>query len=306
MKGTPETAVRTGLPDPLNTRFCLNRNLKRVALNSSNLMRTQHLSILKRRHPSTATINDASAAGLLHTSLVLSEVVAPELKVSRHGPVSLTVGLQEFVLLAGLTAREADYLLRLAATLRPPSGGRIFHWGQDLFSLPRNALYLWRARLAFVSPFQSLLPRLTVLENITLSQTLLTGRSPDEVASQHQVLLNRLDLMPFLADHPRTLPVRAYHLALWARELLKQPELILGLLPSSEDLYGGPPLTLYLLPLLQEFHARRRGAILLAGPDLASFYHAADRLVRCREDVWQGEPLPGRANQPLIDYLNLL
>ena len=43
--------------------------------------------------------------------------------------------LQEFVLLEGLTTREADLLLRLAATLRRPAAGRIFHWGRDLFAL---------------------------------------------------------------------------------------------------------------------------------------------------------------------------
>ncbi len=110
--------------------------------------------------------------GLLQTSVLLEAVTAPELADFCPGPVSLAVGLHEFVVLEGLTTREADALLRLAATLRRPAAGRIFHWGRDLFSLSREDLYPWRRRLALVSPFQSLLPRLTVQENVTLSQTL--------------------------------------------------------------------------------------------------------------------------------------
>jgi len=230
-------------------------------------------------------------------------VAAPELSTT---PVSLAVGLQEFVLLEGLTAREADILLRLAATLRYPATGRIFHWGRDLFSLPRRALYPWRKRLAFVSPFQSLLPRLTILENITLSQTLATVRSAAEVARQHQSLLEQLSLADYLSSYPVGLPARIYHLALWARELIKQPLLILGVLAGQEELYGAPTLAPHLLPLLEDYHNNRRGAIFLAGPFLDFAHQIADRRLNYQEGLWQEQPLPGRGDQPLIAYLKLL
>jgi ABC-type lipoprotein export system ATPase subunit len=244
---------------------------------------------------------------LLQTSLLLEGVTTPELADFCPSPVSLAVGLSEFVLLEGLTTREADLLLRLAATLRRPAAGRIFHWGRDLFSLHRRALYPWRGQLAFVSPFQSLLPRLTVLENVTLSQTLRSAQSAAEVARQQQTLLEQLSLTEYLPRYPGELPVRQYHLALWARELIKQPRLILGILAAGQaEQCDAPDLTQYLLPWLEDYHNNRRGAVLLAGPLLDFTYHIADRHLNCRGGGWQDQPLPGRDNQPLIAYLDLV
>jgi ABC-type ATPase involved in cell division len=241
----------------------------------------------------------------LTTSLLLAAVTAPELVNFFPDPVSLAVGLREFVLLEGLGTREADLLLRLAATLRRPASGRMLHWGQDLFALSRQALYPWRRRLAFVSPFQSLLPRLTVLENVTLSRTLISPQTPREVARQQQDLLNQFALTEYLPRYPGELPARQYHLALWARELIKEPLLILGVMAGRDEKGDTPDLALDLLPWLENYHTERRGAILLAGPVLDFTYHVADRRLDCRGDDWQEQPLPGRDNHPLISYLNL-
>lgn len=243
---------------------------------------------------------------ILQASLILAEVAAPELSELGPREISLTVGLEEFVLLEGLSTREADLLLRLAATLRRPAAGRIFHWGRDLFALSRRALYPWRGRLAFVSPFQSLLPRLTVLENVTLSQTLTTPQSAMSVGQQHQELFQQLDLKDYLSHYPRELPLRQYHLALWARELIKNPQLILGVVAGQEEPFGAPTLLQHLLPLFVDYRAQRRGAIVLAGPFLEPAHPAADRALSCQGKFWREKLLPGRRQQPLWDYLNLL
>ena len=243
--------------------------------------------------------------GLLQTSLLLEAVTAPELAESCPGPVSLAVGLCEFVVLEGLTTREADSLLRLAATLRRPSGGRIFHWGKDLFALARQDLYPWRRRLALISPFQSLLPRLTLLENITLSQSLNRPKAAAEVAREQQSLLKQLSLWEYLSLYPGELPLQQYHLALWARELLKEPLLILGVMPGQAEECDAPTLTEYLLPWMEDYYYHRRGAVLLAGPQLDFAYHVADRRLSCRGGGWQEHSLPGHRDEPLINYLDL-
>jgi ABC-type lipoprotein export system ATPase subunit len=245
--------------------------------------------------------------GLLQTSLLLEGVTAPEMVDFCPSPVSLAVGLQEFVVLEGLSTREADLLLRLAATLRRPTAGRIFHWGRDLFALSRADLYPWRRRLAFVSPFQSLLPRLTILENVTLSQTLNTPWSAAEVAHQHRALLQQLALWEYLPRYPGELPLRQHHLALWARELIKEPHLILGVMAAGQaEQCDAPDLTQYLLPWLEDFHNNRHGAMLLAGPLLDFTYHVADRRLSYQDGFWQDQSLPGRQNHPLLAYLDLL
>jgi ABC-type lipoprotein export system ATPase subunit len=243
--------------------------------------------------------------GLLQTSLLLEEVSAPELADFFPDPVSLAVGLHEFVVLEGVTIREADLLLRLAATMRRPAAGRIFHWGRDLFSLSRQALYPWRRRLAFVSPFQSLLPRLTVEENVTLSQTLKSHKTANQVAQEQHQLLQQLALWEYLPFYPGDLPLQQYHLALWARELIKEPILIMGILAGQAEECDSPALGAHLLPWLEDYHHNRRGAVLLAGPQLDFTYHLADRRLGWRDGRRQEQPLPGRAHQPLIAYLDL-
>jgi ABC-type polar amino acid transport system ATPase subunit len=243
--------------------------------------------------------------GLLQTSLLLAGVVAPELAETCPGPISLAVGLQEFVLVEGLGTHAADLLLRLAATLRRPAAGRIFHWGRDLFALSRQALYPWRMQLALVSPLQSLLPRLTVLENVTLSQTLTTARSAGEVVQEHRALLEQLALLEYLPSYPEELPRRQYQLALWARELIKRPRLILGVMADQAEQCDAPDVVEYVFPWLEEYHNRRRGAVVLAGPALEFGYQVADRRVHCQAGRWQEQPLPGRDNQPLLGYVEL-
>ncbi|MBM4288571.1 MAG: hypothetical protein FJ135_10580 [Deltaproteobacteria bacterium] len=248
----------------------------------------------------------AVPAEVLQSSLLLENLVLPEALDSCPGPINLTVGLQEFLLIEGLSALEADVLLRTAATLRRPVAGRIYHWGRDLFALPRRSLYPWRKRLAFVSPWQSLLPRLTLLENVTLPLTLATGRSAPELGRQHQALLEQLSLAEYQSSYPGELPARVQHLALWAREMIQQPLLILGVLAGQEEVYGAPVLAPHLLPLLEDYHRQGRGAIVLAGPFLDWAYPVADRRLSCRENGWEERPLPGRRQHPLINYLKVL
>jgi ABC-type methionine transport system ATPase subunit len=259
----------------------------------------------RKKRPETAMTQDLPQ-GLLQASVVLDAVTAPELAEFCPGPVSLAVGLTEFVVLEGLTTKEADSLLRLTATLRAPAKGRLFHWGRNLFALSREELYPWRRRLALVSPFQSLLPRLTVRENVTLSQILNSSKTPQETAQEQRELLMQLSLWDYLSFYPGELPLRQYHLALWARELIKEPLLILGVMPSQAEECDAPTLTEHLLPWLEKYHSKRRGAIVLAGPQLDFTYHVADRRLHCRGGQWQEQFLPGRRDEPLIKYVDLL
>ena len=245
---------------------------------------------------------ETGSGARLTTSLLMMNLVAPELKVLPR-PFSFQLGLKEFVLLGGLSSRDADLFLRLAARLHHPEAGQILHWGQDLFALPRPQRYQQRGRMAFVSPFQSLLPRLTLGENLVLAKTLTTPISPAAVLDRYQDLWERLQLLPWLQHYPRELPPLCYQLALWGRELTKDPDLILGLLPYPEG--NLTELSRILGPVLINFQARQSGALLLAGPALEFALPVADRLVQASPCGWQEYPLPGRARHSLLRFLPL-
>jgi len=240
------------------------------------------------------------------TSLLLADVVPGPGWKPEVGPVTLALSLTECCLLEGLAVPRADLLLRAAATLLPPLTGRILHWGEDLFALPRRQLLLRRRRFAFVSPGHALLPRLTLQENLTLAHVLTTKQRAAGLVERQGRLLDQLGLTPYLGKYPRELPPRQYQLAIWARELVKEPRLLLGVLAGQEDPHGAPALAPYLLPLLQEYHENGRGAILLAGPWLTVVHALADRRLVLREPDWQEEPLPRHHCHPLAAYLNVL
>jgi ABC-type lipoprotein export system ATPase subunit len=249
--------------------------------------------------PRPAALESSPLASLVVRELVPAAGWQPEWE-----PFSLTLGLTEFCLLEGVSVQTADALLRTAATLVPPQSGRVRHWGEDLFALPRRQLYPRRRMLAFVSPRQALLPRLTVAENLTL--VLLTSRQrPREVGLPHP-LLEQLDLLPYLSSYPRQLPPASYQLALWAKELLKNPRLILGVLAGQEEPFGLQALAPNLLPVLEEYQRQRRGAVLLAGPWLAAAHPLAQRQLSLQGQAWREESLPRQQGQPLTAFLAVL
>ncbi len=255
--------------------------------------------------PAAARLTASPPAPLL-TSLVLQKVVPTAQWSPDLSPLSLTVGYTDFCLVEKVPVVMADALLRVAATLAPPLTGAIWHWGRDLSILARRQLYPWRRRLAFVSPEHALLPRLTLAENLSLPQML---RSKYRMRGRLQPppdLLAQLGLTPYLNSFPRELPPRQYQLALWARELVKEPRLILGVLAGREDPHGAPALIPVLLPILEEYHQQRRGAILLAGPWLEVAYPCADHLIQAQGPAWEEHPLPRRHGHPLSAHLRIL
>ena len=105
---------------------------------------------------------------MLKESLRLEDVI---LAGHPHGwprPLNLSVGLLEFVLVEGADWEASLPLLHVMATLARPLAGQVRHWGLEAAIQPHYALFDLRRRMAIVAHRETLLHRLTVLENITL------------------------------------------------------------------------------------------------------------------------------------------
>lgn len=240
---------------------------------------------------------------LIHHSLILDQVMMPEHPAPWPRPLSLALGMMEFLLLEGLSEAEAETLLGLAATLHIPAHGRVLHWGEDLAQQPRHILYQRRRRIAYIAPSQVLLHRLTVLENITLAPRYHRRQSPAEVIQEHTALLKHLEIMPYLAHRPPELPEEIAVRVLWARAFIKNPELILA---APFSFRTARETNRIILTLLEDYRAAWRGAVLLVGTTLESVYPLADRLLRLQsghlEEVW----LPGPVTRPVTPYISFL
>ncbi|MDD3580077.1 MAG: hypothetical protein PHW74_03530 [Desulfobacca sp.] len=246
------------------------------------------------------TVARPESAILIQHSLVLDQVILPEHPADWPCPLSLTLGLKEFLLLEGLDLAAAQQLLSLAATLQLAVQGRVLLWGQDVAAAARDDLYQRRRRLAYLAPGQVLLHRLTVLENITLPGRYFQQRSISEIIKDNSELLATLGLTPYFSCYPTELPADIYFRALWARAFLKDPELILAAPGAGATT---PENNRLILMLLRDYREQRRGAVLLTGPGLEAFPSLADRCFRLESRGLIEIRVPGQTAPSLTPYL---
>jgi len=170
---------------------------------------------------------------MLHHSLILRELVLAEHPPHWPRPFRLELGLKECLLLEGVALEQAQELVQVAATLKLPQEGEVRLWGRQTAALSRPELFALRRRLACISPRLALLHRLTVAENLVLGPCFFQARTAPAVLEEHSPLLERLELTDLLRAFPPELPDNVAYRVLFARELMKEPELILAVM--------GPP-----------------------------------------------------------------
>jgi ABC-type lipoprotein export system ATPase subunit len=240
---------------------------------------------------------------MLHYALNLELVTLPEPAAAWPAPLSLAVALNEIVLLEGVEPATAEPLLEVAAALRSPVVGQVWHWGQRAEALSRAELYHLRSRMAYISPRQVLLSRLSVGENITLAPCYHQGCSESEALAPHADLLERLKLQAHLDQFPGQVTAQVYARAVWARELLKEPELILMAVSGYSATTTGAEM---LVATLQDYLAKYAAAAILLGESLEPFYPLGHRLLRLEAEQLLKMPVLEHRARPLSAYLPLV
>jgi ABC-type ATPase involved in cell division len=240
---------------------------------------------------------------MLKYCLVLNEVTLPGPAGMWSAPLNLALELQEVLLVENISPEASVPLLEVAASLRPPASGQAWHWDQEAFSLPRGERYRLRRRIAYLAPDQVLLSRLTLGENIALGTCYQEGIPTRTVLSGHADLLEHLGLKPYLKLMPDEVEEEVGFQVLWAREMIKQPELIVAVLGEAWEPH--PPAQ-EAVSLLKDYLARRSGAALLLGQSLHDFHPLASRLLRQEGGGLLPQPLSEHQGRPLTDFLSLV
>jgi len=149
-------------------------------------------------------------------------------------PLSGRVEPGEFVMVTGRSGAGKSTLLALMGGLTRPDEGTVSVMGQDLWSLSDAERARFRARhIGFVFQFTSLIPTLTVLENLLLPASFLPpGEGGDRQRAME--LLERVGL-PDCADRlPWQLSGGQQKRVAVARALLNRPELLLADEPTAD------------------------------------------------------------------------
>ena len=136
-------------------------------------------------------------------------------------------------------------------------------------------LYRLRRRIAYISPQQVLLHLISLAENIALGPCYYQGCEEAEALAPHAGLLAQLELTAHLTQNPPQVSNAVYGRAVWARELVKGPELILAVISGEFTTTAGAAM---LASVLREYRTRYGVAVLLLGESLEAFYPLGHQL----------------------------
>jgi ABC-type lipoprotein export system ATPase subunit len=151
--------------------------------------------------------------------------------------VSLAVRAGEFVVVTGRSGSGKTTLLNVAAGLARPTSGQVMLLGTDLWEQSdADRSRLRNEKLGFVFQFPSLLPALTVVENVSLPASFnrRDNGSAAEASARARELLEVVGLSDKLGAFPRQLSAGQQQRVVIARALINRPEVLFADEPSSD------------------------------------------------------------------------
>jgi putative ABC transport system ATP-binding protein/lipoprotein-releasing system ATP-binding protein len=152
--------------------------------------------------------------------------------------ISLKITKGEFLSIVGHSGSGKTTLLSIIGGILLPTSGRIIFEGADIYSLNRDRLSEYRAeKVGFIFQFASLLPVLTVKENLLLP-VLFNSRTKtdkdDEAEKRALGLLEMVGLRDKIDSYPSQLSGGQQRRVAIARAFINDPEVILADEPTGD------------------------------------------------------------------------
>src|SRR5438445_13619678 len=147
--------------------------------------------------------------------------------------VDLTVEEGEFAMIIGRSGSGKTTLLSLIGGLTKPTAGSVHVDGVDLWSMSDSEQSRFRAeKIGFVFQIPSLLPTLTVLDNVKLPS--MFSKKHEDVGERAVSLLQMVGLSEKAHAYPSQLSVGQQKRVAFARALMNEPEIVLADEPTSD------------------------------------------------------------------------
>ena len=150
----------------------------------------------------------------------------------RFGPlhvlrdVNLTVHQGSVVCVIGPSGSGKSTLLRCINLLEPPDAGRILLEGTEITGTGRRTNFV-RKGVGMVFQQFNLFPHKTALENVTMAQQKVLGRSAEEAREKGEALLGRVGLDDKVREYPERLSGGQQQRVAIARALAMDPHVML-------------------------------------------------------------------------------
>ena len=153
-----------------------------------------------------------------------------DLKVLKN--ISTTINKGEVISIIGPSGSGKSTFLRCINKLEEPTEGHIYIDGMDLMDKNTDINKI-RERVGMVFQHFNLFPNMTVLENLTLSPTIVKKESKEETEKYALYLLQKVDLSDKANSYPNQLSGGQKQRIAIARALAMKPEVILFDEPTS-------------------------------------------------------------------------
>jgi ABC-type lipoprotein export system ATPase subunit len=212
---------------------------------------------------------------------------APEYEAVREANIELRT--REFVSIVGRSGSGKSTLLAMLGALTPPTAGKVLFDGTDIWALTEAERATFRCRhIGFVFQFPSLLPNLTVADNVAVPALLGRTMKAEAAYARAHDLLARVGLGERADAHPDTMSGGEQRRAAIARALINSPRLLLADEPTGDLDRDSEADIMDLLEALQ----RAEGfALVLVTHNLELARHA-QRTYEMRQGVLAGAVLP--------------
>ena len=204
--------------------------------------------------------------------------------------ISFDVHEGELLGIVGPSGCGKTTLLKIIAGLLEPDEGQVFIDGKDTSIISGREIALFRGeKLGFVFQNYNLIPRLTVIENVTLPG-LIMNKDPVKLEKKAHVLLKEVGIF-HRADH------KGIHLSggeqqrvAIARCLVQEPDIFLLDEPTASLDWRAKT---DILELVKVIHDSRHLTTLFVTHDLSSLPVACDRAILMKEGLIWGVGSPG-------------
>lgn len=159
---------------------------------------------------------------------------ASEALVTAVDDLSLEIGSGEFLVISGRSGSGKTTLLNLMAGLAAPTSGVVRLNGVDLWQIPDSERSRIRNEaIGFVFQFPSLMPTLTVTENVMLPRVFGAKRRDPGLEARAVELLGLVGIAEKANCFPRQLSAGQQQRVVLARALINDPGIIMADEPTS-------------------------------------------------------------------------
>jgi len=149
--------------------------------------------------------------------------------------VSLDIKRGEFTIITGRSGCGKTTLLNLASGLLSPTSGQVRVLGHDIWRMSdRDQSALRNRKIGFIFQFPSVMPGLTVLENVLLPTAFGASTGGEDGRERARQLLESVGLADKLDSLPRQLSKGQQQRVVVARSLVNRPEVLIADEPTSD------------------------------------------------------------------------